>query len=420
MQGLALNTVKEQKGAFPARNFFNHEIINAATLVQNYYIKKNEDPNFQGFFEETFCKEFSEFMGGGYCDAVCSGTVAVYLSISALCLPKGSYVLISPITDPGTVNAILFNGLIPYPIDSTQFSFNISSKSVGELFSSSKLNISAVLVVHVAGEVAEIEEIANLCKSKDVKVIEDCSQAHGASVGTKKVGTFGDTSSFSLMSRKTIAVNGSAGMVYSKSKKFYRTALAMADRGKPTWKKNYDPRDPGLNLFPSLNFNLDEISSALGSIALAKIDNVIKNRRHIVTQIKKKINCHSKYFFVPYKVEGSSPFVVPVFKRDLSCNLLRAEKFGSKLKEAGVPLNENYKFLTSSWKYLKKYVPENLNVKNAENAINNSFVLYLNENYRDSHIEIIVEKLLALEKEFDKFSYLAAGNLGKNSTLNSS
>jgi len=90
------------------------------------------------------------------------------------------------------------------------------------------------------------------------------------------------------------------------------------------------------------------------------------------------------------------------------------------LKEAGVPLNENYKFLTSSWKYLKKYVPENLNVKNAENAINNSFVLYLNENYRDSHVEIIVEKLLALEKEFDKFSNLGAGNLGKNSTLNSS
>ena len=56
-------------------------------------------------------------MSGGYCDLVCSGTVSIFIAIKSLELKKGSYVLVSPITDPGTLNAIICNGLFPILID---------------------------------------------------------------------------------------------------------------------------------------------------------------------------------------------------------------------------------------------------------------------------------------------------------------
>ena len=86
--------------------------------VLNYYKKKNIDPGYQGFFENIFCKKFSKIMGGGYADAVATGTSAIYVALAALELPKKSDVLVSPVTDPGTISAIILNDLKPKLLDS--------------------------------------------------------------------------------------------------------------------------------------------------------------------------------------------------------------------------------------------------------------------------------------------------------------
>ena len=75
----------------------------------NYYKKRNMDPGYQGVFEEKYCKLFSKKMGGGYADAVATGTAAIFVSLAALNLPKNSEVLVSRITDPGTISAIIMN-----------------------------------------------------------------------------------------------------------------------------------------------------------------------------------------------------------------------------------------------------------------------------------------------------------------------
>ena len=72
-----------------------------------FYRAKKIDPGYQEHFEKLYTDGFVAMMGGGYADAVASGTAALYVSLAALDLPKGSEVLVSPITDPGTLSAIV-------------------------------------------------------------------------------------------------------------------------------------------------------------------------------------------------------------------------------------------------------------------------------------------------------------------------
>ena len=77
----------------------------------DYYAAEGRDPEYDGLFENQYCETVVEYMRGGYSDAVCSGTAAVYVALKALELPQGSEVIVSPITDPGSVNPIIIAGI---------------------------------------------------------------------------------------------------------------------------------------------------------------------------------------------------------------------------------------------------------------------------------------------------------------------
>ncbi len=386
---------------FPKRNAFNFDIVEAATKVQNYYSSIEEDPGYGGFFEKEFCKKFSEFMDGGLCDAVSSGTAALYVAIRALHLPPKSTVLVSPITDPGTINAIILNNLIPQLVDSDQHSYNVS---VQEVLNGMRFSPSAIVIVHASGLPVDMTHIMEKARERGIKVVEDCSQAHGALISNKKVGTFGDISAFSMMNRKNIAVNGAAGMVFSQNEELFQQALAVADRGKPVWTDKYADNDPRGNLFPSLNFNLDEISCSLGITAMEKIEEVSRKRRIIAAQIRDEINSKSKYFYVNYRAEISSPFVIPVFLKNEARHQVDVIQYANNLASAGIPLNPNYKFLVSSWPYVSSFLSENSKSVNACQAITESFALYLNEKYSGADVQFIIDKIIELEKSSEKLS----------------
>ncbi|MAH78969.1 MAG: glutamine--scyllo-inositol aminotransferase, partial [Rickettsiales bacterium] len=195
MKKLAINggnPIIEHK--MPARIAFGVKEQKMISKVINFYKAQNADPGYQGFFEEEYCKVFSNYLGGGYSDAVATGTIAVYIAIAALKLEKNSEVLCSPITDPGTISAITLNGLIPKLVDSEKNSYNTSFLKIIERINS---KTKAIVLVHSAGYSIDMKKIIELAKSKKIKIIEDCSQAHGAEFNNKKVGTFGDVSAFS-------------------------------------------------------------------------------------------------------------------------------------------------------------------------------------------------------------------------------
>ena len=165
----------------PPRCAFGEAEAEALQEAVAYYRDKKIDPGYQGIFEKRYTDAFVKFMGGGYADAVATGTAALYIAVAALRLPRGSEVIVSPVTDPGCLSAIVLNGLVPRLADSEPGSFNIG---VEQFVARITPKVRAVMVVHSLGRAADIDRLFSAARERDILVIEDCSQSHGARVGT--------------------------------------------------------------------------------------------------------------------------------------------------------------------------------------------------------------------------------------------
>src|SRR5215468_5616124 len=188
-----------RKTPMPPRIAMGEHELQMIQEVIDFYRERQVDPGYEGTFEKLYANEFVSMMGGGHADAVATGTSALYIAVAALDLPKGSQVLVSPITDPGTLAAIVLNGLKPRLVDSRPDSYNVGPEQFAERVTP---NVSAAIIVHATGYAAEIDKIVEIARKHGIKVIEDCSQAHFARHKAKPVGSFGDIAAFSTMYRK--------------------------------------------------------------------------------------------------------------------------------------------------------------------------------------------------------------------------
>ena len=159
---------------------------------------------------EEFEHRFKRFTGVKYCIGVSSGTAALHLALEAIGIKKGDLVATVSHTFRATVAAIKYVNAKPIYVDIEPHSYCMDPLSLKKTLDDNP-NIKAVIVVHLYGNSAEIEKIADLCKSRKVKLIEDCSQAHGTFYQNKHVGSFGDIGTFSFFPGKGIGAFGDAG-----------------------------------------------------------------------------------------------------------------------------------------------------------------------------------------------------------------
>lgn len=365
-----------------------------------YYKTRDEDPKYSGLWESKFCKAFSEFMGGGFSDAVATGTGAIYVAMKALEIPKNSEVIISPVTCSGNFSCITEQGHTPVLVDSEKNSYNTSLEKIKSRITK---KTRLIQLTHVGGEpVKDIEKIAKFAKKNKIYLLEDCSQAIGAMINGKYVGSFGDISAFSTMYRKNLAANSSSGIVFTKNYNLFKKVLAYADRGKILWNENLDLRDPKHSLFPALNWNTDEFSCAMG---LANLKRLKKTNNNRIIFVEKLINYFKKKNIKSCKIEnfhdGYSPFYLPI---TYNKNILKIskKKFGKHLSDEGIPLGINYGCVVSDWKWAKKYLKSKFKTLNAIKFRNDCFHLYLNENYKNNEAKDIVDAIAKIEKFYEK------------------
>lgn len=382
----------------PPRLAFGKDEQASVIEVMEYYSSRQQDPPYNGIFEKKFCDEFAEFQGGGYADAVASGTISVFIALAALQLPAKSEVIISPVTDTGPLHCITMLGLTPVVADSTQGSYNMG---VDQFLQRITSKTSAVLVVHCAGEPLEIDSITEEAHKRGIRVVEDCSQAPGALWKGERVGTFGDIAAFSTMYRKTLTAGATGGLVYSKDLDLFHFAHAYADRGRPTWNDDYNPRKAGDTLALSLNFHTDELSCAIGLASLNRLQESIDKRVTFLSKFVEQLEVKSKVC-QPYAfTKDFSPFFFPVFvdEQKISCSKIQ---FAEALLAEGIDLSPHYGCVISSWNYAQKFLSDNFVCKNALNTRTQSFNLFLNENYGDREVLDIVNAIVKVEKYYYK------------------
>jgi len=363
-----------------------------------YYRERALDPGYQGHFEDLYTAAFVRTLGGGYADAVATGTLALYIAVAALQLPTGSEVLVSPITDPGTISAIILNRLTPRLADSMAESYNLGVEQFASRLGS---KVSAAIVVHSIGKAAPIDGIAEAAHRCGVPIIEDCSQSHGACRNGQPVGTFGDIAAYSTMYRKAHITGASGGLVYTRDLELYHRLLAYADRGKPRWADRFDDRDPTTFLFPALNHHTDEISCAIGCASLARLPDIIRRRRAFMLEFYQRLRERSQICAPYHHSLEDSPFIIPVVvdPSRLSCDKVA---FAEAVRAEGIGLNPHYMYVVRDWPWVREYLADDFDTPAARGIRDRTFALYVNENYGEEEAEDAVEAILKVERYFRK------------------
>jgi len=220
-------------------------------------------------FENDFCK----YSKAKYAVAVSNCTAALHLSLMALGIKKDDEVIIPDLTFVADANAILACNAKPVIVDINKENFFLSISNI-------KKNITkktkAIIPVHIYGQVCNIEEILDIAKDNNLKVIEDCAHAVGTFHKSKHVGTLGNTGCFSFYPTKNITT-AEGGMVITNSEKIAVKVRHLRSHGMTkSLKSRYSSEYPWIfDIKQSgYNYRLDEIRAALGITQLKRIKKI--------------------------------------------------------------------------------------------------------------------------------------------------
>jgi dTDP-4-amino-4,6-dideoxygalactose transaminase len=381
----------------PRMAFGSDEFRVAIDELFEHYRDRRVDPGYQDTFERRYTDAFVRYIGvPGYADAVSTGSAALFVAIAALQLPRGSHVIVSPITDPGTITAIILNNLVPVLADAMPASYNMGVEQFAARITDAT---RALVLVHAAGQAAPVDAMLPLALERGILVIEDCSQAHGATLRGRQVGTFGDIAAFSTMYRKAHATGGCGGVVFTRDLERHRLGRAYADRGKPFWQEGFDDKDPTSFLFPALNFNIDEMSCAIGVQSLAALDHVIRRRRAFVDALRESLRRHSAACTL-YPLSGNdSPFFLPIFVDTARIRCSKRE-FARAVRAEGIDLNPHYMYVVGEWPWVQPYLADAFACTNAIACRDSSFNILLNEHYGRREVEDITAAIVKVERHF--------------------
>lgn len=221
----------------------------------------------------AFEKEFAAWNGSKHCLGVANGLDALTLVLRAWkelgVLKEGDEVVVPANTYIASVLAVTENRLKPVFVEPEAGTFNLSAEGIRRSLTPAT---RAILVVHLYGRVAPMPEIMALAGERGLKVLEDCAQSHGASIGGRKCGAFGDAAGFSFYPGKNLGALGDAGAVTTDDDTLAETVKAL---------RNYGSHKKYENLFQGPNSRLDEMQAALLRVKLKHLDAETERRRDI-------------------------------------------------------------------------------------------------------------------------------------------
>lgn len=227
---------------------------------------------------QAFEREFAAYTGARYALTCSNGTTALELAIGALRLPRGSEVLVPCRTFVATASAVVSCGHKPVLADIGE-DMNVS---VATLEAAWTPEVRAVVVVHYGGLPCNMDAICEWAFDRGVRVVEDCAHAHGARLGGRHVGTFGDVGCFSMCVGKIMSTGGEGGMVVTGHTHLWDRMRARRDHGRYCMVGHADPTSFKYTVDePGTNARMTEMQAAIGRCQLKKLDGWVARRRQI-------------------------------------------------------------------------------------------------------------------------------------------
>jgi dTDP-4-amino-4,6-dideoxygalactose transaminase len=332
-----------------------------------------------GKYVKTFENEFAEYIGIKHCIGVGNGSDALEISLESFNFPKGSEVIVPANSFIASAEAVTRAGHKVVFCDCNSDNYTIDIESLKLKINN---NTKAIIVVHLYGFPCDIDEIMKIAKPYDIKIVEDCAQAHGAEYKGRKVGTLGDIAAFSFYPGKNLGAYGDAGAILTNDDNLQRNIRMISNHGRID---KYD------HIFEGRNSRLDGIQAAVLSVKLKYLDKWVNRKTEI-----------ANYYFVNLKnleylkLPGKSDFVKCAYHlfviRTKERDKLK-EYLLSKDIETGIHYPISLPKLRA-YKYLNQN-DENFNANENDNYL---LSIPIGEHLEDDEISIIVESL----KEYGK------------------
>ena len=294
------------------------------------YLKKKDPKLTNGPKVKQFEEAWSNWLGVKYSVFVNSGSSANLLSISLLKImyPKGGEIIVPPLTWSSDISSILFNGFKPVFVD---INLENLSMNVDKIISKVNKKTIAVFITHVLGFNSLNDKLIKYLKRKKIHLIEDVCESHGAKLGKKKAGTFGEISNFSFYyGHHMTTIEG--GMISTNSKKIDRLAKMKRGHGllrdsqdnnfiKENIKKRKDLNNDFIFYTEGFNLRSTELSAVIGINQLKRLNKNIKirnqNHKIFLNHLRGDI------FFKDFKLKGASNYGLHLILRKKNSSLFK-------------------------------------------------------------------------------------------------
>lgn len=225
-----------------------------------------------------FEKEFAQFTQTQYAVAVANGTVALDLALKALGVGVGDDVIVTSRTFLASASSIVTAGANPIFADVELDSQNISRRTIEAVLTT---NTKAIICVHLAGWMCDMDPIMQLAEEKDIWVIEDCAQAHGAFYKGQSAGSIGHIGAWSFCQDKIMTTGGEGGMVTTNDENLWKKMWSYKDHGKnfdSIYNKQHPPGFRWLHDSFGTNWRMMEMQAVIGRLQLQKMPEWTKLR----------------------------------------------------------------------------------------------------------------------------------------------
>jgi len=217
----------------------------------------------------AFEKEAASYLGVPHAIGVASGTDALHIALDALGIGKGDEVITTPFTFIATAEAIHYVGAIPVFVDIDPKTFNLDIDLVEKAITSKTV---AVMPVHLFGQPVDMAKLKAVCEPHGLKLIEDCAQSFGATIGGYQTGAIGDVGGFSFFPSKNLGCFGDGGLITTHSESVAERVKSLRNHG---FSAQYRHDRIGYNS------RLDEVQAVILRTKLKRIDAYNENRRRV-------------------------------------------------------------------------------------------------------------------------------------------
>lgn len=358
------------KKLFSSNPYLDDEMINEAkrSLKEEFFVG--------GKSVDLFEKEFAEYINVDYAVAVSSGTDA--LIISQKCLNIDKKVITTPVTFVATVESIVLADAIPKFIDIDKNTWNLNINDISKEIDE---DVKAIMPVHLYGNPCNMDQIKKISNEYNLKIIEDCAQAHGAEFNNKKVGYFGDINAFSFYSTKNMTVGGNGGMITTNDKKLYEKAKLLREHGGSNFAK-----------YVGYNSRMNTVNAAIGRCQLKHLDEWNEKRKKLAKIYYNELK-NVNEIKLPYNNKDSvyHLFVIEAEKRD------QLQEF---LKTNNIFCGIHYPLPINLLEPYKKY--SNKNFKNSEIHTKRNISLPLYPDLKNDDVVYVCNKIKKFYEERKK------------------